>query len=257
MAEWQEIVLLHRIPQIVAQISSRVFVGQDLCRDPRWLRIAVNYTADSVAGARVIARWPRILQPLVHWFLPECQKVRGHVKEARKLMGPFIHQRRQERQNKETPKEARDAIDWFYEVVHDEPFDPVTFQMTLAVVAIHSTSDMLVQALHDICAHPQLIDELRQEVLTVFSAEGFKRSSINNLKLMDSVFKESQRLKPLALGRSSSRSVEFVRPQLTHDVSCRPTRRHRGHHAVRRIADSQRPHYRHAWLWNVGLRRLS
>ncbi|KAG6357569.1 hypothetical protein INS49_013446 [Diaporthe citri] len=114
-------------------------------------------------------------------------------------MGPFIHQRRQERQNKKTPKEARDAIDWFYEVVQDEPFDTVTFQLTLAVVTIHSTSDMLVQELHDICSHPQLTDELRQEVVTVFSAEGFKRSSINSLKLMDSVFKESQRVKPLAL----------------------------------------------------------
>lgn len=129
-------------------------------------------------------------------------------------MGPFINQRRQERQNKQTPKEARDAIDWFYEVVQDEPFDPVTFQLSLAVVAIHSTSDMLVQALHDICSHPQLIDELRQEVVTVFSAEGFKRSSINNLKLMDSVFKESQRLKPLALGKFSLFSIKFARNQL-------------------------------------------
>lgn len=200
VAEWQEVVLLQRIPQIVARVSSRVFVGRDLCRDPKWLRVAVNYAADSVAGARVIARWPRILQPLVNWFLPDCQKVRAHVSEARKLMGPFINQRRLERQNKETPKEARDAIDWFYEVVRDEPFDPVTFQLTLAVVAIHSTSDMLVQVLHDLCSHLELIDELRQEVLTFFGTEGFKRSSINNLKLMDSVFKESQRLKPLALG---------------------------------------------------------
>lgn len=211
IAEWQEIGLLHCIPRIVAQASARVFVGQDLCRDPRWLRIAVNYAADSVAGARVIARWPRILQPLVHWFIPDCRKVREHVKEARKLMGPFIHQRRQERQNKKIPKEARDAIDWFYEVVQDEPFDPVTFQLTLAVVAIHSTSDMLVQALHDICSHPQLIDELRKEVVTVFSSEGFKRSSINNLKLMDSVFKESQRLKPLALGKFSFHLIKITR----------------------------------------------
>lgn len=214
VAEWQEVVLLQRIPQIVAHVSSRVFVGQELCRDPRWLRIAVKYTVDSVAGARVIARWPRILQPFVHWFLPECRKVREHVKEARKLMGPFIRQRRQERQNKETPKEARDAIDWFYEIVQDEPFDPVTFQLTLAVVAIHSTSDMLVQALHDICSHPELIGELRQEVVNVFGAEGFKRSSINNLKLMDSVFKESQWLKPLALGKFSSRSIKFARTRL-------------------------------------------
>ncbi|KAJ0118022.1 cytochrome P450 monooxygenase [Diaporthe amygdali] len=111
MAEWQEIFLLHLIPQIVAQVSSRVFVGQDLCRNPQWLRIAVNYTTDSVVAARVITRWPRVLQPLAHWFIPDCRKVRQHVKVARQLMRPFIQQRLQERQNKETPKEARDAIE--------------------------------------------------------------------------------------------------------------------------------------------------
>lgn len=214
VAEWQEIVLLRHIPQIIAQVSSRILVGQDLCRDPQWLRIAVKYTADSVAGAGVIARWPRILQPITHWFIPDCQKVQEHVEAARKLMEPFIRQRRQERQNKKTPKEARDAIDWFYEVVEDEPFDPVTFQLTLATVAIHSTSDLLVKVLHDICSHPQLIDELREEVVNVLGAEEFKRSSINNLKLMDSVLKESQRLKPLALGKFSFRNIKFARSQL-------------------------------------------
>lgn len=125
-------------------------------------------------------------------------------------MEPFIRQRRQERQNKKIPKEARDAIHWFYEVVQDKAFDPVTFQLTLATVAIHSTSDMLVQVLHDICSHPQLIDELLQEVVTVFGAEGFKRSSINNLKLMDSVLKESQRLKPLALGKFRFHHIKYA-----------------------------------------------
>lgn len=86
VAEWQEIVLLRHIPQIIAQVSSRMFVGQDLCRDSQWLRIAVKYTANSVAGAGVIARWPRILQPITHWFIPDCRKVREYVKEARKLM---------------------------------------------------------------------------------------------------------------------------------------------------------------------------
>lgn len=114
----------------------------------------------------------------------------------------------------EIPKEARDAIDWFYKVVQDEPFDPVTFQLSLATVAIHSTSDMLVQVLHDICSHPQLIDELREGIVNILGAEGFKRSSINNLKLMDSVLKESQRLKPLALGNFSFHNIKFARFRL-------------------------------------------
>jgi hypothetical protein len=36
---------------LVAQLSSRVFLGDKVCRNPDWLRITVNYTIDSLMAA--------------------------------------------------------------------------------------------------------------------------------------------------------------------------------------------------------------
>ena len=36
---WQTVVLKDTVMDVVARLSSRVFLGKDLCRDPRWLQI--------------------------------------------------------------------------------------------------------------------------------------------------------------------------------------------------------------------------
>ncbi|KAJ0340184.1 hypothetical protein COL922a_003616 [Colletotrichum nupharicola] len=51
----------------------------------------------------------------------------------------------------------------------------------------------------DLAQHPELFQPLREELVRVLGTEGLKKSALNNLKLMDSVLKESQRLKPALL----------------------------------------------------------
>ncbi|KAJ0275931.1 hypothetical protein Brms1b_011792 [Colletotrichum noveboracense] len=51
----------------------------------------------------------------------------------------------------------------------------------------------------DLAQHPELFQPLREELARVLGTEGLKKSALNNLKLMDSVIKESQRLKPALL----------------------------------------------------------
>ncbi|GKT94041.1 cytochrome P450 [Colletotrichum tofieldiae] len=51
----------------------------------------------------------------------------------------------------------------------------------------------------DLASHPELFQPLRQELVRVLGAEGLKKTALYNLKLMDSVIKESQRMKPVLL----------------------------------------------------------
>ena len=73
--------------------------------------------------------------------------------------------------------------------------------MTFSVAAIHTTSDMLTQVLYDLCGRDALIQALREEVITVVQEEGWTKPTLYKLKLMDSVLKESQRLKPISVGK--------------------------------------------------------
>ncbi|ETS84951.1 hypothetical protein PFICI_02976 [Pestalotiopsis fici W106-1] len=51
----------------------------------------------------------------------------------------------------------------------------------------------------NIARHPELFDPLREEIQRVLASSSFTKQSLQELKLMDSVIKESQRLKPIVL----------------------------------------------------------
>lgn len=93
-----------------------------------------------------------------------------------------------------------DSIEWFQKE-SKRRIDPATIQITLSNVAIHTTTDLLQQVMIDLAHKPELFEPLRQEVISVLSAEGLKKTALYNLKLMDSVLKESQRLKPVMFGK--------------------------------------------------------
>ncbi|WZH43327.1 cytochrome P450 [Fusarium acuminatum] len=96
------------------------------------------------------------------------------------------------------PSPFDDSIEWFEKEYPKH--DPATEQIAISLVAYHTTSDLLMETLFNLCQHPELLKPLREEIVTVLSEEGLKKTSLNNLKLMDSVLKESQRLRPILLG---------------------------------------------------------
>lgn len=81
------------ILDIVARLSSRLFVGEDLCRNKEWLELAKTYTLDTMAAGRVLRSWPFALRPLMVWILPEWKKVRQDVADARRILDPVVDKR--------------------------------------------------------------------------------------------------------------------------------------------------------------------
>lgn len=80
-------------------------------------------------------------------------------------------------------------------------YDMTNVQLMLSVAAIHTTSDFITEALYDICAYPEYIEPLREEMLRVIGDQGWKKTSLQEMKLLDSFLKESQRLSPASLGK--------------------------------------------------------
>ncbi|EEH06087.1 cytochrome P450 monooxygenase [Histoplasma capsulatum G186AR] len=92
---WHDIVLKKSALKIVAQLSSRVFLGEKLCRNPDWLRITISYTVNSYIAAQALRLWPEVIRPLVASFLPSCRKLRQEIEEARAIINPVLEERRQ------------------------------------------------------------------------------------------------------------------------------------------------------------------
>jgi cytochrome P450 monooxygenase-1 len=140
----------------------------------------------------------RIVAP----YLTRVQALREQVREARGLIGKVLDERASLEAKGEKP-EYVDAIEWFKDVAQGRHYDPVNVQLTLSFVAIHTTADMITQLMFDLAQSPEYVQPLREEVIAVLGKDGWKKTSLYNLKLLDSAMKESQRLRPINDSKSA------------------------------------------------------
>ena len=200
--EWHDMQLKPAVLKMVAQLSSRIFLGDKICRNPDWLHITINYTLNAFTAAQELRLLPEFLRPFAVRYLPTSRKAQGQIKQARKIINPVL----KERQAAELAGkgiEYHDAIQWLEDTAKGRHYDPAAAQLALSAAAIHTTTDLLTQTILNICGREDLIRDMREEIITVVQAEGWKKTTLYKLKLIDSVIKESQRLKPMAIGESN------------------------------------------------------
>lgn len=149
---------------------------------------------------------PGPLRRIGHWFVPQCREARRQFHEARRVIAPVIEKRRALRAEAlsagRQPPNFHDAIDWVDQEAVDRgvSFDPATFQLMLAVAAIHTTVDLCTEFILQLASNPGHFAAIREEVVSVLKAEGWTKGSLYNMKLLDSALKESQRHKPPGVG---------------------------------------------------------
>ncbi|KAK6222141.1 cytochrome P450 [Colletotrichum tabaci] len=199
--DWQRVAIKKRLNLVVARLSARVFLGEELCRNAAWLNIAVSHIMTGFMAALSLRMFPAFTRPFVHWFLPHCRKLRSQVQQARDLIRPVILRRQQDKaaavERGESPVEFNDGIEWSDLYANDRSFDRVDLQLGLSIAAVHNTTDLLSQVMYDLASDPDMVERLRNEASEVIGAMGWSKTSLYNLKLLDSVIKESMRIKPI------------------------------------------------------------
>ncbi|KAI1840683.1 hypothetical protein JX266_013090 [Neoarthrinium moseri] len=191
---WHSVALYDTMLRTVARVSVRAFLGEEFSQNKRWVEINSQYTVIGLSAVMALRWWPRYLLPVIHHFHPKVRATRELLAEARNIIASVRSKR-----NQEEDRDVRDSLDWFEELAkyRGEHYDAAVAQLTFAVAAMHSTTDHLCQVLIDLSDKPQVVDDLRTEIATVIARDGWKYEIFSELKLMDSVMKESQRLKPI------------------------------------------------------------
>lgn len=183
----------------MARVSSRLFLGDKLCRDPEWLSITTSYTGHLAATVRELNYWPKLIRRIVAPYLPRARIMQKEVSKAKRLIGGVIKERQALKAQGKSP-EYLDAIEWFDQIAKGRKYNPVYTQLSLSFLAIHTTADMVTQLMFDLAENPEVIPLLRNEVIEVLGKHGWKKSSLYNLKLLDSTMKETQRIRPISEG---------------------------------------------------------
>ncbi|KAK6222459.1 P450 monooxygenase [Colletotrichum tabaci] len=191
-AEWQQVRFFPVATQLAARLSTKILLGDRLCRDKEWIQVGISFTGVVLRAGRALRAWPVLLRPLVHHFVPKMNHLRGQIKRAREIMEPELAVLRQGRALGE---KAVESLSWIDEVRRGREFDIVAGQLFLTFAAIHTTSSVVTAMLYDLLAYPEYFTLLREEIVRVLTEDGgWSKNSLYKLKLMDSCMKESQRL---------------------------------------------------------------
>lgn len=164
-----------------------------------------SYGSNAGLASQILRVFPKVLRPVAHWFIPACRALRQDLSKCREIVLPVLAKRKREKQERLAaglkPEKYTDAMEWFEVVAKGRPYDAAAMQIMLAAVGAHSSADAMAQVVFDLADKPELVEEMRQEILEVMPTGEWTKQNIYNLKLMDSVLKESQRLKPATMGK--------------------------------------------------------
>ncbi|KAI1260659.1 cytochrome P450 [Xylariaceae sp. FL1019] len=182
---------------IVARLSSKVFLGEELCHNEEWLKITADHTTTAFQAVEELRLWPLILRPVVHWVLPSCRQARAQIARSREIINPVLEKRREARRN--GGERPHDGIEWFESNAKGRNYDPALAQLNLSIAAMHTTTDLLMQTILDIARHPEIFEPLREEIRGALNEHGWEKTALYKMKLLDSAIKETQRIKPIQM----------------------------------------------------------
>ncbi|KAI3393338.1 hypothetical protein diail_4419 [Diaporthe ilicicola] len=215
--EWSEVELQAMLLQCVSRLTSKIFLGPKFMDNPEWQYLCTEYTKDVNIAARRLNRLPPFVRPFVHWFLPECRKIRAEINQARALIQPEVDRRMEELRKHGGPRRRiLDSVDWFIASMkgkEDRKFDMAVAEISLATAAIHTTTRTTIGLMRDLMAHPEYIQDLRDECVAVLKETGkMDKSALFKMRKMDSVLRESMRCNPASLAnmpRLTTQEVKF------------------------------------------------
>ncbi|KAF2878219.1 cytochrome P450 monooxygenase-like protein [Massariosphaeria phaeospora] len=205
--EWVPIKPYHVILRLVSRISARIFVGLPLCRNERWLEISTEFTENVFISLVILRLFPRFMHGVLSYFLPSTWIGCNYIRRAKKLLVPEIKQRQEAMATgKLTSKDDMNLLTWMLEIANgadSKPSDLAHLEVVMSLASIHTSQMNAVHVLYDLAAHPQYIEELREEIKKILAEDGkwtsWKKPSFYKLKKLDSFMRESQRMNPPTL----------------------------------------------------------
>lgn len=159
----------------------------------------------TVVVTRLFPLW---MQPFLIMMIPHYWRGNAYIKRSKRFLAPAFDKRFEAFDN--------NTYDESYPTEHDtmlahmiseargverDPEKLCHLQVVLALASIHTVQLTIVHIFYDLVAHPEWFEPLRDEIRTVYAADGHRwnRASYGKLQKLDSFMRESQRISPPAL----------------------------------------------------------
>lgn len=205
--------------RVIAATGSRMLGGKLCSRNAEWLETAALYSMDVVSVAVRLRPYPAWLRPFITPWLEGTKTLNRHLQTAKKTFSDTFAQRlaleQQEMLNgKGGSEKPIDMVQWMVESASGNDRDPGVLShnmLFLSLAAVHTSSATTIHALFDLCANPEYIEPIREEIASEVAKHGWTLSAIANMKRLDSFIKESQRLNQAVLMTFNRKVAKLLR----------------------------------------------
>jgi ent-kaurene oxidase len=184
----------------IGQITSRRVIDDPLIsRDPTWLKTIMGFTASLAVFCMTMRTISPTLRPIARYTLPCGRKLRSEIAQVTKFLVPVIQLRQRKKADEKSAlrdDQPQDFVQWLSEAALGKDGEPEQIVMKilfLIVAAMHTSAITAIHAVYDLCGHPELMDELRDEAVQELGAHGWTDGALLRLRKMESFLKESGR----------------------------------------------------------------
>lgn len=204
--QWVSVDMHATLARLVSRLSSRIFGGTELSRNEEWLTTSIQYPQVAFVTAFGLRIVPAILRPVFALLLPHYWRTQYHIASAKRIVGDIVRRRRAaEAEQREAYDKPNDLIQWMMDAADEKEATPHKLGHLLLFVSnasVFTTSMLISHCIYDLCANPQYIEPLREEIIAVLSEGGnFHKTMLHKMRKLDSCLKESQRLSPPFLSK--------------------------------------------------------
>ncbi|KEY71951.1 hypothetical protein S7711_07100 [Stachybotrys chartarum IBT 7711] len=203
---WTPVITFQFMLKLFSRITSRVFVGPELCENDAWLGVILGYTNSAFRATHgVRAKYHPSMRWLAKYIDKDVKDVYKFRQMARNLLRPVLEARIADAkaESEGEPASYADAVRWLYDAYRSKSktmsLDTLAQdEFVIAVASIHSTAATAVSILYDLLDHPDSLAEIQDEIRQVSGQYGeWTRKSLGQLRILDSFMKESQRMHTL------------------------------------------------------------
>ncbi|OJT14393.1 Ent-kaurene oxidase [Trametes pubescens] len=209
--EWTEVNVLDAFRQIIARASSRVFVGQPLCRNEEYLALSIRFAIDIMKDRDTLSWFPQFLKPYVSLGYSLARRSLSRNKE---ILQPAIDERAamMERWGDDWTDKPNDMLQWFMEAQQtDDQYKTIADRIMITnFAAIHTSSQSGSLSLLWLADHPEYIDPIRKEIEEVLAEQGWTKAAMSKMWKLDSLLKEYQRHQGLSLASLSRKMMKDI-----------------------------------------------
>ncbi|KIX01184.1 uncharacterized protein Z518_08909 [Rhinocladiella mackenziei CBS 650.93] len=169
---------------IVPRTANRLLFGVDLAKNRDFLKLAIDCSDTFFAGANMIRHYAEWTKRLALDTSTLCYEL---------ALRRWRRQRETRHMNRQNP------------VILYGGFSTERLMLRLIHIltaAVHTSSVTYLNALYDLAMHPDIHDELREEIKNVFASQNgeWRKQGLTKMMKLDSFIKESARFHPFQAG---------------------------------------------------------